>query len=255
MKQIQFITAITFLLISLSCQKVYDIRLKRSCRIEKIVTEDSLNVYFSYDQWNNPISVRSEETGTGYPDFRFTYDEQHQLTVFEGFFSHYYTYDESGLAIVDTINDQYTGASRWYEEKLFYDEQRRVGKSILKLYLVEIDPGSPIEDPELGIEHVTEYNYDDHSNLIRYYDVYDDFGNITKKPVTYDQKTNANRTNNVWMLMARDYSLNNPNQDQYYFRGPNSYNEWALPLDNIDIAGLYAINVYYDCAELKPPDD
>ena len=110
------------------------------------------------------------------------------------------------------------------------------------------------------------YSYDDHGRIIKeakkylkpdlpvynFYYAYDANGNQIRSGVIYDNKENLHRTNKIWQLLARDYSINNPRTGVTYnrFNLPTSFN---LPYPDI----LYFIreisithsNIFYDCKD------
>jgi len=223
-----------------SCNKVHDVSLKRFCRIEMVMGytfyDSAVPRYFKYNRWDNPIRVAFDDSpGTGTPFYDFFYDDNQRLIRFEEFESHNYTYNEKGLAIIDTIFSGYAGGDFRFEEKLIYDDQDRIIKTIKKLYRAAETPTSPPDDnPDLGVENITEYNYDSNGNLIR-------------EGVVYDRKVNPHRTNKVWMLVDKDYSMNNP------LPGPTQYNQLGLPLNNIGFLDYSAAEVIYNCKFVELP--
>ena len=222
-----------------SCNKVRDVPLKRFCNIHMMsgftFYDTAVPRYFYYNQSGNPTRVAFDESpGTGTPFYDFFYDNNQRLIRFEEFSTHYYTYNEEGLAIVDTIISGYAGQDYRYEEKLFYDNQKRIIKSISKLYRAADSPtGPPDDNPDVGVEHITEYAYDNNGNLVR-------------PGVQYDRKMNPRRTNQVWMFVDKDYSVNNP------LPGPTRYNALGLPLNNTSMLNFNAVEVVYNCRVLDP---
>jgi hypothetical protein len=212
MKQF-LLPAITLFIFLISCKKIDRIDIKGICRIEMqrtYVAEGVMPRYYSYNKYENPIEVRFEEEGTGRETFIFTYDKKNRLIHYRGYTEHFYTYDKYGNAVIDTIHSNYAGQDHWLAEKLFYDMQGRVIKTETKFY----KSPSP-EDFGLG-ETVTEVFY------------YDNNGNLIRPNYTYDNKVSMLRTNIIWMLIHKDYSLNNP---IYNFGAPPAeYNNFGLPV-------------------------
>ena len=223
------------------CNKVKDVSIKRFCRIDVMMGftfyDTAVPRYFTYNQWGNPIRVAFDDSpGTGTPFFDFFYDNNQRLIRFEEFTSHYYTYNQEGLIAIDTIFSGYAGQDYRYEEKFFYDDQKRIIKTITKLYRASDGTDEPPqENPDLNVEQVTEYAYDSNGNLI-------------KPGVVYDKKMNPRRTNSVWMFVDKDYSVNNP------LPGPTHYNALGLPLNDVTfLHGFPAEEVVYDCKVLDHP--
>src|SRR5690606_12289101 len=135
--------------------------------------------HFFYDQWKNPTMILFDDPGTGKEDFRFYYDNQHRLSGYNGYSVHNYTYDHRGLAVLDTIHDNYVGLDIWSEEKLYYDSQRRINKTITTMFK-SADP----HQPGLHETQIVVYDYDGNGNLIR-------------PGVTYDNKVGLLRTHPV----------------------------------------------------------
>ena len=175
------------------------------CRIESIwekpgyfLKERFLLVL--YDEYENPIAVTTPEVGTGQSYCTFKYDDWHRLKEYRGEYSngffefwHFYGFDLNGRIAVDTAYfwGRLSNKPIDYLERTFskfeYDNQNRI------------------------IKAVTDYEVN-HFHFEDIY-VYDAAGNLTYPPnsgVTYDNKVNLHRTNDIWMFLARDYSRNNP---------------------------------------------
>jgi hypothetical protein len=175
-----------------------------NCRIESIW--ENAGAYYQrfllvlYDEYENPIAITAPEIGTGHPYLTFKYDSWHRLREYRGEylgggfeFWHFYGFDLSGRIGVDTLytfgelaNPQINYDLRIIS-KIEYDNQNRIVKTI-----TEVE----------GSDFKYEANY-----------TYDAAGNLTYPPdrgVTYDNKVNLYRINDIWMFLARDYSMNNP---------------------------------------------
>ena len=233
-------SALICVVIFSACNKVRDVSFKRFCNIEMMsgytYYDTAVPRYFYYNEWGNPTRVAFDESpGTGTPFYDFFYDNNQRLVRFEEFSTHNFTYNGEGLIVVDTIFSGYAGGDFRFEEKFFYDGQKRIIKTISKLYRAAESPDAPPDNnPDVGVEHVTDY-------------VYDVDGNLVRPGVTYDRKTNPRRTNKVWMFIDRDYSVNNPQP------GPTRYNALGLPLNNTSLLGFQAVEVVYNCRVLEPP--
>ena len=107
-------------------------------------------------------------------------------------FWHFYGFDLNGRIGVDTM---YTSGkllekpTDYFERtisQIQYDNQGRI------IHVSNIS--------NHGVSSVNTYEYDAAENLVYPPGV----------PVTYDHNVNAHRTNDIWMFLARDYSMNNP---------------------------------------------
>lgn len=168
---------------------------------------------FSYNSVGDPVSIsRQLGTHTGYPNFVFRYDEKNRLTDFIATYNnnttaeywHRYFYDSRGDIILDS-SYIFPRTENGFPENAFmrgltfytYDHKRRI-----------------IRDSTIfssGSSTVHSYAYDADGN---------------KVGSTYDDKINVNRTNEIWMFLNRDYSVNNPfKADSYTASGfPSSLN-------------------------------
>ena len=191
------------------------------CRIESIremhTTGEQRYRLVLYDEYENPIAITSPVLGTGNVYHEFKYDNWHRLKEHIGHMDHgqfqswhIYGYDNSGRIGYDTtywfglLGEKPT--DYWFREYATYeyDHQNRIIK-------------------------VTGYNDQGPLGSIAY--AYDAAGNLihpASDGVTYDNKININRTNDIWMFLARDYSVNNPFV-------ANTYNAAGYPT-NIDIS-------------------
>jgi hypothetical protein len=173
------------------------------CRIESIwENAGAYNQRFLlvlYDEYENPIAITTPEVGTGHPYITFKYDSWHRLREYRGEYSngyfefwHFYGFDLSGRIGVDTAYwfaplsiDIYNYSDRIIS-KIEYDNQDRISKVIADYQLT-------------NLHFETTYAYDAAGNLI-----------YPGTPVGYDNKLNLHRANDIWMFLARDYSMNNP---------------------------------------------
>jgi hypothetical protein len=218
--------AATIVIAGLSCHKFRDFPLNKLCKIESMQAftfyDSAVPRHFFYNEFDNPTRVAFDDSpGTGTPFYDFFYDDQQRLIKFASFESHYYTYNDDGLAVIDSIFGGYAGGDFRYEEKIFYDDAKRIIRTERTLYF-------PEDDPNFG--EVVTVNYE-----------YDSRGNLVKPGVTYDNQTNVHRTNKVWMFIDKDYSVNNP------LPGPTHYNNVGLPLNNVAFLGNAAESVDYNC--------
>jgi len=173
------------------------------CRIEsvweKLVTGEQLFRLVLYNEFENPIAITSPVLGTGNTYHEFKYDKWHRLKEHIGHMDHgqfqnwhFYGYDNSGRIGYDTtywfgtLGEKPT--NYWFREYATYeyDNQNRIVK-------------------------VTGHNDQVSLGSITY--AYDAAGNLIHPPsdgIEYDNKININRTNDIWMFLSRDYSVNNP---------------------------------------------
>jgi hypothetical protein len=222
---------ILFLLPLGACHKFVDIndlwhKHKPDCRIEKIIAynvpfeAEPVVANFSYNQKGNPVLVTRNNPGTGNPHLRFYYDNKGRLSAYVGsyslgpnagyeFYSQYY-YDnnnrivsDSSYGLGDIINDvpqpqpptQPTLRS-WANYE--YDAYNRV-KKIDRFIMLNSMPFLAFSD---------EYFYNEDGNLSRHrYLTFQGYQESLIGP--YDNKTNMNLTNKIWMFVERNYSRNN----------------------------------------------
>jgi hypothetical protein len=169
------------------------------CRIESIWEHpgaaDQKFWLIAYDEFENPKFITTPVPSTGSPFRIFKYDHWHRLREFVGDYGnglfeewHFYGYDLNGRIGFDTTyvfgqlletptNPVFTVLSR-----IEYDNQGRIIR-------------------EFGT-HSSGGPFDIHYS-------YDASGNRVQPGVTYDTKINLNRTNDIWMFLRRDYSMNN----------------------------------------------
>jgi YD repeat-containing protein len=172
------------------------------CRIESLWENPGASnqrfILFLYDQYENPVAITTPLPGTGHPYRTFKYDNFHRLRQYRGEYSngnyefwHFYGIDLNGRIGVDTMYVLGAmgpnGPASYFERSIStitYDGQGRIIK------VVTVTQNTP---------SLTEKNY-----------TYDGAGNLVRPGVTYDNKQNLNRTNDIWQFLNRDYSKNNP---------------------------------------------
>ena len=172
-------------------------------RVKKITgrgTGDSAMATFTYNKWGDPVSILMANPTTGRWNSHFKYDKQHRLTD-------YYT------AYGDNIFDQ------WH--KYYYDNKGSIVRDTTYFFGYIGEDGPATADKTRMVTHFEYDAYNRISKNIReilnnshYVDTttytYDSQGNLIRPGITYDNKLNVYRTHNVWMFIARDYSINNP---------------------------------------------
>lgn len=172
------------------------------CRIESLwenpFAPNQRFILVLYDQFENPVAVTQPMVNTGHPYRTFKYDIWHRMREYRGEYTngnyefwHFYGFDLNGRIGLDTMyvlgTMGPTGPLTYFERtisKMTYDGQGRVIKVVA--------------DQQLSPLH-TETNY-----------AYDGAGNLMAPGVTYDNKMNLYRTNDIWQFLNRDYSMNNP---------------------------------------------
>lgn len=166
---------------------------------------------FTYNIHGNPVKITVNNAGSGNPNRIFKYDGFNRLKEYRGEYLnnnfeywYRYAYDAMSRVVADT---QYTLGVLGPEPTNFFD--RRVTNYTYDAYnriiqtstVSTVFPGPPVVK-----------NY-----------IYDAMGNLVRPGVVYDNKLNVHRTNKVWMLIDKDYSINNP------FTA-DTYNTNKLPL-------------------------
>jgi len=201
-----------------SCQKNIDVDNRKDelpstplpgqqtyCRIESVWenprTSGQRFILFLYDEYENPTAITTPGITSDGPYHTFRYDSWHRLREYKGDegnsnfeFDHFYGYDLNGRINVDTNytlggvdrNGHFYYNSRWIYQ-IQYDNQNRIIKTVTDVVPV-------------NTHFETTYNYDAAGNLVH----------SPSDGVTYDNKVNIFRTNDIWMFLNRDYSVNNP---------------------------------------------
>ncbi len=195
-------------------------------RIEKIIQHDLPFYYvptrtgvFTYNKWGDPERIvfdfnSSDENTT---NWIFRYNQKHQLTdALKSYLASYlvwskYVYDHKGTIIRDTT--QFFGQLQ--------GETPLPGMDTL-VNIYSYDSQGRISQVHRQWDNRSDdlfYNYDSNGNLTR--TAY----NTQGQPITltYDNQVNPQRTHEVFMFVARDYSRNNAASAQ-------SYNDIGLPL-------------------------
>ena len=179
------------------------------CRIESFWLNPGLSSQqfrlVMYNEFENPIFITNPMVGTGSPYRTFKYDSWHRLVQYLESYTnnhfetwHFYGFDNSGRIGVDTsytFGSSITGKPTDYYYRtiswLTYDGQNRIVRSD---NTITPDPTNPMVPPSTNTQTWT----------------YNSAGNLAGTGATYDNKVNLNRTNDIWMFLARDYSMNNP---------------------------------------------
>lgn len=275
MKQMFVLLSAIALMLFTSCKKDFlhghPDEVLNCCKVEKLLnyansSTDTMTLTFHYDQWSNPVYVeRNTTTDWSYLNYIFRYDSRNRLSDFIGIFNtlnefdgtgywfwHRYKYDNKDRIIADTTywpdpiaEVPPPGPNTVLEltDSIEYDVKNRIVKEKTTIFNFTI--------PDLlEIHHIT-YTYGGDDNLHSKVDIsylsdnpgvknYD-----TTRYTTYDDKVNIHRTNKIWMVVDRDFSLNNTYPAQ-------EYNNFGLPVKGPTI-GLLALpfnEAQYNCNEL-----
>ena len=219
------------------CQKFVDVKdlwhqHNPDCRIAEIayhssIGPDTIFAKFNYDNKGRPTRILSSYVHDGRPNHLFRYDSKGRLSNYIG---HYaanimddvrydfwiqYHYDARGRVVSDSVHvfgDLINGQpqpnaqinyARYYELDSY---GRIIGETRPMPY---------------GVEKA-EYIYNAAGNM-EVHNEYIDTHLVWSDTLHYDHKVNLHRTNEIWMLIDRDYSQNN--------RQPaDHYNKSGLPL-------------------------
>jgi len=209
------------LLMIVACNKHDQDCYPQRCHITKLTNSDPLygnyTAIFSYDANGTPLRITRDRPITGSPNYIFRHDLHNRVTDVIG------PYDAGNNGDVFEF---------WY--RLKYDNRNRVIQDS-SFYFGIIGP-----NPENFEEHaytieVTTYTYDSQNRVIKteefqegyapdqHFYYYNNSGNLdsvvskngndgssyTTAYPHYDNKINFRRTNTLWQLLDRNYSVNN----------------------------------------------
>lgn len=198
----------------------------KKTRIQKIIQHDLPFYYvptrtgvFEYNKWGDPVRILFDfnSTGDNTTNWIFKYNQKHQLTeaiksYTNSYFDWYkFVYDKKGTIIGDTTH--------YFGQMLGEIPQPGMDTSINYYTYDSQDRITKIHQVFYNVSHDYFYNYDSHGNLVR--TGYTPQGQSI--PLVYDNQVNPQRTHEVFMFVARDYSRNNAITAE-------SYNEIGLPL-------------------------
>jgi hypothetical protein len=198
----------------------------KKVRIQKIIQHDLPFYYvptrtgiFEYNKWGDPVRILFDFNSTGdkTTNWLFKYNQKHQLTdaiksYTNSYFDWYkFVYDHKGTIIRDT--------TQYFGQMLGEIPQPGLDTSINYYSYDSQDRITKIHQVFYNISYDYFYNYDSNGNLIR--TGYTPQGQSI--PLVYDDQINPQRTDEVFMFVARDYSRNNATTAE-------SYNNRGLPL-------------------------
>jgi hypothetical protein len=248
-----------------SCQKinledfVHPDKAPKFCNIKTIVapsfySPETIIANFSYNKWDDPVSIILNNTHYGQTSFYYRYDKYKRLSEFIKFYNsppppginyeswHRYVW-QNNRVIRDTVwnlgfssdgqnpdnSPEGTGAKAvgYYE----YDQQDRIVKT--EWYVL-------VNDLRIWW-HTETYQYNSQSNLALHRSDFG-FGSVIDTEYSgYDNKINPRRTNKVYMLVDANYSINNP-------LTATNYNQFRLPLQfSAGVFGKFIfLNSYID---------
>lgn len=198
--------------------------------------EDARVNVFTYDEHQNPVSVKSNLSGTGNGNHYFTYDDKLRLVKYEFEFvrTKQFHYEgtsrtASGAQVIDLLG-------REFSETYTYDDKNRIIKS--ELHLVT----TPFEG-EIIPDEVREYIYmnDDLNSIVMN-------GQQVNPDVVYTNQPSVYMTNKVWMFINQNYSRHSIDAVETINRMglPLKYeaNHYEFPFLDIDGANS---SITYNC--------
>lgn len=161
---------------------------------------DSATASFTYNEKGDLVKIWFDDATTGRFNTIFRYNHEGQvtdrITTYDGrFFDswYHYVYNNAGRVIQDTLyqlgtitDDRPTDNSTMLVSNYSYDSYGRVVKT-----------ETTVLKPNINYKFTTDYPYDIKNNLVGRAD-------------TVDTRASLYRIDPNWMLMAKDYSLNNP---------------------------------------------
>ena len=187
---------------------------QRYCNIDSFKLSNGKYYRFNYDYFGNPVSILTNSTSTGDPNWFFYYDDKRRMNkyirlydngvTFETYKKFFYGPDnrvthDSAYNFGELTNGAPTFWMSSNQTVYFYDS---LGRISLTHTTFPQSPGDTLKQA---------FNYDANGNLI-------------KPGVIYDNRNNIHNTNNWWRLIDKDYSKNNP------YRA-SSYIGYLLPRD------------------------
>ena len=159
---------------------------QRYCNIDSIKINNSTRYYkFTYDAQGDPVSMITNQPGTGNPNRFFFYDANKRMIIHYGLYSDGVTFE------------RYTKYVYGSNNKVIRDTTYNFGT---------LSGGLPTNYYSWYVVH---YTYDSAGRITNKGN-YDANGNMIRSGITYDVKNNIHNTNNWWRLIDMEYSVNNP---------------------------------------------
>jgi hypothetical protein len=190
-----------------SCKKHMDCKEEeepKDCAISKVIILRNLyndTATFLYNAMGNPTAINVTNVATGNPNYVFKYDAMNRLSQFIGVYENgftenwvMYTYGPDNRVVVDTTYTfaAYNGGTHptgYWGLRISHYTYDAMGR------ITRVDTDALLPAP--AYSYTTHYNYDAEGNLIR-------------PGVVYDDKMNFRLTNEIWQLVDKNYSQNNP---------------------------------------------
>lgn len=241
--------ALIIFLINSGCQKLEDYAIRQGrgnaaykiCTIRSITVDDAYfpgditHYTFAYDKWGNPVSIITDQVGTGNPNVFFYYDASHRLSqMLRAYDNNAYEtwtkYTSKGNQVIfdttyifgDLINGKPLPVQGTYRTTEYsYDKENRISKTISKEF----------EADTMAFSTISNYYYDRNGDLAG---------------GGFDTALSLLRTNDIWMFIEQNYSVNNR-------FNAITYNEHLLPLQfrgapySIIAPKTGTFTVEYDC--------
>lgn len=234
-----------------SCKKIWD-EIKHhpdgaadNCRVTQIVGSYFSGDYdeyvhetanFVYNPHGDPVRInRSADQSVYMNDKAFAYDNQHRVVAFidqiqshlsnVGLFWHTYTYSGASK-IIDSLFVYPFGDYTVSYRPTDYDH--------VEVSTLTLDSWGRVVKEKYANGVEAAYNYDSNGNLVR-------------SGVSYTNKTNLLQTHKTWMLVGRDYSINQPQGQVTEFNANNL--PYKFNINQIFFGGFYFQSgvVTYSC--------
>jgi hypothetical protein len=203
-------------------------------------------VKISYNSAGNPVSmlpvIYDPNGGEEFDDIYFRYDKYDRLVDFFYVFPDPESYTVFPLGLIDLWH-RFTYPAPGIVVDSFYNYD---------------GPGIPMvaNPPPGGNLSVTRYEFDEKGRIFKTwysssdssYTIYDRRGNVESSGITYDDKVNPYRTNRIWQLITRNYSMNNPIFPATPYAsastGITAFDKWGLPLQYTTAEGHQYLDLF-----------
>jgi len=208
----------------------------------ELLKDRTVTATFSYNDAGNPVSVIVSNVGTANPHALFLYDQYNRLTDYIAPYS----------AITNPANMPSTFLFEYWVRYVYADQNPSsmpVGDTLRVL-------GRYTEGKfEFNSTVIETLAYDSQGRIIRS-EGYDANGNLIMPRMNYDNRKNYRLTNKVWMLIDKNFSVNNPfTAITYNAAGyPVTFPEPPPPFFSNDIflrRSLKILTMTYSCTAAK----